>query len=81
MELHPLPIENRFTCSEEDYSLHIHEKYTLLILLYVDEMVLAATSRESIDWAKAALHHHFDMMDLRKLFCPISEVPPSANIH
>ena len=30
-------------------------------------MVLAAASRESIDWAKAALHKHFDMTDLGEL--------------
>lgn len=30
-------------------------------------MVLAASSRESIDWTKAALHEYFDMTDLGEL--------------
>ena len=45
----------------------IHETRGLIVLLYVDDMVLAAPSRKSIDWAKAALHEHFDMTDLGEL--------------
>ena len=66
-KIHQFFIANGFIRSEEDHSLYIHETRALIILLYVDDMVLAASSRESIDWVKAALEKHFDMTDLGEL--------------
>ena len=64
---HQFIIANGFICSEGDHSLYIHKTRALIILLYVDDMVLAASSRESINWVKAALGKHFDMTDLGEL--------------
>ena len=66
-KIHQFFIANGFIRSEEDHSLYIHETRALIILLYVDDMVLAASSRESINWVKAALEKHFDMTDLGEL--------------
>ena len=66
-KIHSFFVLNGFIRSEEDHSLYIHETRGLIILLYVDDMVLAASSRGSIDWAKAALHKHFNMTDLGEL--------------
>ena len=66
-KIHSFFVQNGFIRSEEDNSLYIHETRSLIILLYIDDMVLAASSRESIDWAKTALNKYFDMTDLGEL--------------
>lgn len=62
-KIHTFFIQNGFVRSEEDHSLYIHETRGLIILVYVDDMLLATSSRESIVWAKTILHDHFDMTD------------------
>ena len=66
-KIHSFFIENGFIRSEEDHSFYVHESRSLIILLYVDDMVLAASSHESILWAKAALRKNFQMTDLGEL--------------
>ena len=53
-----------FVRSEEDYSLYVHGTRKLIILLYVDDLVLAALSTQDISWIKHLLSEHFEMTDL-----------------
>ena len=63
-----LPIsEHGFCRSEEDHSLFVHESRRLIILLYVDDLVLAAATQPSIEWAKGALSAAFEMTELGEL--------------
>ena len=59
--------EEGFYRSEEDHSLFVHENRSLIILLYVDDLVLAAATRAAIDWAKRQLKEAFEMTELGEL--------------
>lgn len=59
--------EHGFYRSEEDHSLFVHENRRLIILLYVDDLVLAASSHQAITWGKEALSKKFNMTELGKL--------------
>ena len=59
--------KNGFIRSEEDHSLYVHQQRSLIILLYVDDLVLAADTLEHISWAKNALSATFDMTELGEL--------------
>ena len=56
--------ENGFIRSNEDHSLFIHEFRSLIILLYVDDLILAATTQNEINWAKGAPIANFEMTEL-----------------
>ena len=56
-----------FYRSEEDHSLFVHEEHSLIILLYVDDLVLAAATQEAIEWAKKELKKTFEMTELGKI--------------
>ena len=66
-KIHLFFIANGFIRSEEDHSFYIHESRSLIILLYVDDMVLAASSSESIPWAQGSLSREFETTDLGEL--------------
>ena len=59
--------ESRFTRSNEDHILYVHGTRRLIILLYVDDLVLAASTLEVISWIKKMLRPEFKMTDLGEL--------------
>ena len=59
--------EKGFYRSEEDHSLFVHEEHSLIILLYVDDLVLAAATQGAIEWAKKELKRAFKMTELGRL--------------
>ena len=59
--------EHGFYRSEEDYSLFVHENRHLIILLYVDNLILAASTQQAIEWGKDALKKAFGMTELGEL--------------
>ena len=56
-----------FNRSEEDHSLYVHGTRQLIILLYVDDLVLAASTLDNISWIKKMLKAEFEMTDLGEL--------------
>ena len=59
--------ENGFCRSEEDHSLFVHESRRLIILLYVDDLILAGATPEAVGWGKNALSKTFHMTELGNL--------------
>ena len=59
--------EQGFYRSEEDHSLFVHETRCLIILLYVDDLVLAAATHEAIAWGKKESGKAFEMTELGEL--------------
>ena len=59
--------EMGFYRSEEDHSLFVHENHRLIILLYVDDLVLAVATQEAIEWGKEELKKAFKMTELGAL--------------
>ena len=59
--------EHGFYRTEEDYSLFVHENRRLIILLYVDDLILAASIQQAIEWGKDALKKAFEMTELGEL--------------
>ena len=53
-----------FTRSDHDYSLFINYEKQVILLLYVDDLVVAAPTRELIDWIREKLHDKFEITDL-----------------
>lgn len=56
-----------FHRSTQDYSLYINYEKRILVLVYVDDLVLAAAEVEDIGWIKACLSREFEMTDLGEL--------------
>ena len=59
--------ESGFTRSNEDHSLYVHGTRRVIILLHVDDLVLAASTLEDISWIKKMLRAEFEMTDLGEL--------------
>ena len=59
--------EHGFYRSEEDHSLFVHENRRLIILLYVDDLILAASTQQAINWGKNELKKAFEMTELGEL--------------
>ena len=59
--------ESGFVRSKEDHSLYVHGTRKLIILLYVDDLILAAVTLEDISWVKKQLSARFEMTDLGEL--------------
>jgi len=55
---------NNFTRSDQDHSLFVNYEKQGLLLVYVDYLVIAAPTKESIDWIRITLHTEFEMTDL-----------------
>src|SRR5205807_9116357 len=60
-------IANGFRRSEFDHSLFINYERQVILLLYVDDLVLAAPSQDQIGWIRRRLHAEFEMTDLGEL--------------
>ena len=56
--------ENGFIRSNEDHSLFVHEFRSFIILLYVEDLILAGTTQNEINWAKGSLIANFEMTEL-----------------
>ena len=56
-----------FARSESDHSLFINYEHQVILLLYVDDIVLAAPTMDQIDWIRLQLYTEFDMTDLGEL--------------
>ena len=66
-KIHQFFAESGFVRSEEDHSLFVHQTRRLVILLYVDDLVLAAAIQKDINWIKESLKARFEMTELGKL--------------
>jgi len=60
-------IQHQFIRSTQDYSLYINYGRKLLLLVYVDDLVLAAAGMQDINWIKNSLTKAFEMTDLAEL--------------
>ena len=60
---------HHFTRSEQawDHSLFINYQKQVILLLYVDDLVVARPTKELIYWIPQKLHDEFEMMDLGPL--------------
>ena len=59
--------EHNFIRSDYDHSLFINYEQQIILLLYVDNLVVAAPTRALVDWIRDKLHHEFEMTDLGPL--------------
>ena len=66
-KIHQFFAESGFVRSAEDHSLFVHQTRRLVILLYVDDLVLAAAIQKDINWIKESLKAQFEMTELGKL--------------
>ena len=66
-KIHSFFIHHDFYLSSQDYSLYINYDKRILVLIYVDDLVLAAAEREDIGWIKNCLAKAFEMTDLGEL--------------
>ena len=60
-------LECGFNRSQEDHSLYVHGTWRLIILLYLDDIVLAPSVLEDTSWIKKTLRAEFEIMDLGEL--------------
>jgi len=66
-KIHEFFLAHGFIRSTQDYSLYVNYERRVLVLVYVDDLVLAAAEVEQIEWIKAALTNTFEMGDLGEL--------------
>ena len=60
-------LDHGFTRSEQDHNVYIHKAFSLILLLYVDDLVLTSPSLRDIAWIQELLHAEFEMTDLGPL--------------
>jgi hypothetical protein len=60
-------LELRFTQSQADPYLLIHSEKKLILLVYVDDILLACKSLKQISWFKVAFREIFKVKDLREV--------------
>ena len=65
--IHTFFQSNNFVRSNSDHSLFINTERQVILLLYVDDLVLAAPTYDQINWIRYKLHIEFEMTDLGKL--------------
>ena len=65
--IHQCFLSNSFSRSDADPSLFIHYNRPVILLLYVDDLVLAAPTLNQIDWIRTKLNQEFDMTDLGEI--------------
>ena len=65
--IHAFFLENNFTQSDPDHSLFINYDRQIILLLYVDDLVIAAPTQNIISWIRGKLHDEFQMTDLGPL--------------
>ena len=66
-KIHMFFINHEFYRSSQDYSLYINYDKRILVLVYVDDLVLAPAEKEDIGWIKNCLAKAFEMRDLGEL--------------
>lgn len=66
-KIHTFFRKHDFHRSTQDYSLYINYDRKILVLIYVDDLVLAAADIKAISWIKNALTNAFEMTDLGEL--------------
>ena len=59
--------EQGFSRNEQDHSMFIHRNRQIILILYVDDLVLAAPTKDKISWIRNTLHQKFEMTDLGNL--------------
>ena len=62
--IHTFFLANVFVRSESDHSLFINYGKSIVLLLYVDDLVLATPVPDAIAWIKNKLHAEFEMTDM-----------------
>ena len=60
-------ITNGFIRSDADHSLYINYTKQVILLFYVDNLVLAAPTKDIINWVRQRLYQEFDMTDIGQL--------------
>jgi len=65
--IHQFFLSKSFIRSESDHSLFINYEKQVILLLYVDDLVLAAPTRALVHWIRTKLSDEFDMTDLGEL--------------
>ena len=50
-----------------DHSLFVNYEQQVILLLYVDDLVLAAPTIQQINWIRIKLHTELEMTDLGEL--------------
>ena len=65
--IHSFFLEHNFTPSASDHSLFINYDKQVILLLYVDDLVVAAPTQNIIGWIRNKLHNEFEMTDLGPL--------------
>lgn len=58
---------HNFTRSPHDHSFYINYGKQVILLLYVDDLVVAAPTKELVSWIRSKLHDEFEMTDLGPL--------------
>ena len=65
--IHSFFLANNFVRSDCDHSLCINYEKGVVLLLYVDDLVLAAPTKDLIDWIRTSLHQEFEMTNLGEI--------------
>ena len=65
--IHTFFLEHNFTRSDFDHSLFINYDKDIILLLYVDDLVVAAPTQNIIGWIRGKLHEEFKMTYLGPL--------------
>lgn len=62
-------IDHGFERLEQDHNVYIHKIFSLILLLYVDDLVLTSPRMDDMVWIQDLLHREFEMTDLGPLTC------------
>ena len=65
--IHNFFLEYNFIRSHFDHSLFINYDKQIILLLYVDDLVVAAPTQNIISWIQSKLHNEFEMTNLGPL--------------
>jgi len=57
-------LDQGFTRSEQDHNVYIHKAFSLILLLYDDDLVLTSPSLRDIAWIQELLYAEFEMTDI-----------------
>jgi len=60
-------LSHNFIRSESDHSLFINYEKKIIMLLYVDDLIIADPTNDLINWIRMKLHEEFDMTNLYAL--------------
>ena len=60
-------MEHNFTRSHSDHSLFINYDKQVIVLLYVNDLVVTATTQNVIRWIRSKVYNEVEMTDLGHL--------------